>query len=250
MALVIHSNKINYNWTYDDEVELLKAVQKKSTLLEMAAQFNRPPNVIVSKLKNLAADYFFNDKRPYEDIMRFTGLARDEIKDAIAKRRWRLQTAPQTQELHTQIPEEDRLKFGILVQIWKNVARELKKGHAECVYRDAICIDLQEHSIKYGKEETMPTLYKGRTVGQIRADIILYSWLPMVIELKATYDIKIKFTWQCIRYMKAKNLKYGAVVNFSENENEDITYFFIVTHDTQYFTYYLDSGKMVPLKDF
>ena len=242
-------------WTYDEEAELLKQIQKKTARDVIATKLERSQHAILHKLKHMAADYFFNEKRPYEEIMRFTGLSRDLIQDAVSKRRWRLQTAPKAPvnaaiAAEAQPPEEDRLKFGILVQIWRSVASELKKGHAECVYRDAICVDLQENSIKYGKEESMPTLYKGRTVGQIRADIILYSWLPLVIELKATTKMLPKFTWQCIRYMKAKNLKYGAVVNFSENDNEDITYFFIVERATIYYMYYLDTGKMYELKDF
>jgi len=242
-------------WTYDEEAELLKQIQKKTARDAIASKLERSQHAILHKLKHMAADYFFNEKRPYEEIMRFTGLSRDLIQDAISKRRWRLQTAPKAPvsaqtAAEAQPPENDRQKFGMLVQIWRSVASELKKGHAECVYRDAICVDLQENSIKYGKEESMPTLYKGRTVGQIRADIILYSWLPLVIELKATTKMLPKFTWQCIRYMKAKNLKYGAVVNFSENDNEDITYFFLVEHKGVYYMYYLDTGKMYELKDF
>jgi GxxExxY protein len=248
-------------WLDEDVLDLLKCVQRKDSIEQISAKFNRPYSAVLGKLKSLAADYFFNDKRPFEEIIKFTGLGRDEINDAIAKRRWRLsqgnsyivrfhECSP-TQKNSTLIDQADKLKLLELINIWKEVANVLKKGHQESVYRDAICIDLQGLSIHYDREETMPIIYKGRTVGQIRADIVLYNWLPIVIELKATSsEIKQKHTWQCVRYMKAKNFKYGAVVNFTDSETDELSYIFIVSINDVFTVYCPETDDTVVLKDY
>lgn len=248
-------------WSDDDVIDLLKCVQKKDSVEQIAAKFNRPCSVVLGKLKSLAADYFFNDKRPFEEIISFTGLNREEINDAIAKRRWRLtQGNTQIVRFNDSLPaqknsnlidQDDKVKLLDLIKIWKEVANVLKKGHQESVYRDAICIDLQGLSIQYDKEETMPIIYKGRTIGQIRADIVLYSWLPIVIELKAvSSEIKQKHTWQCVRYMKAKNYKYGAVVNFTDSETDTLSYVFIVSINEIFTVYCPETDDTVILKDY
>ena len=264
------SNTISHNfipqqkqwipWSDDDVVELLKCVQKKDSVEQIAAKFNRPCNTVFGKLKSLAADYFFNDKRPFEEIIRFTGLNREEINDAIAKRRWRLTQGNVFSRVHDSyqmvknpnlINTEDKLKLLELIKIWKNISDVLKKGHQESVYRDAICIDLQIDGIHFNKEETMPVIYKTRTIGQIRADIVLYSWLPIVIELKAvSTEIKQKYTWQCVRYMKAKNYKYGAVVNFTDSETDTLSYIFIVSINDTFTIYCPETDDTMVLKDY
>jgi GxxExxY protein len=257
---IVPQHKTWIPWKDEDVIEILKCVQKKDTVEQIAAKFNRPTSVVIGKLKTLAADYFFNDNRPIEEIISFTGLPFNEVNDAIAKRRWRMshdnvqlsriQKTCEQKNPHL-ISEADKLKLLDLVKIWKEVANILKKGHQESVYRDAICVDLQTSGILYDKEETMPIIYKGRTIGQIRADIVLYSWLQIVIELKAvSTEIKQKHTWQCVRYMKAKGYKYGAVVNFTDNEIDEMSYMFIVSINDTFTVYCPETDDSFVLKDY
>jgi GxxExxY protein len=255
---IIPQQKTWIPWQDEDVIELLKCVQRKDTIEQISAKFNRPQSVVIGKLKSLAADYFFNDERSFEEIIKFTGLGRDEINDAIAKRRWRLsqENSQSNRQKNTVsnsnlIPEDDKFKFNELIKIWKEVATILKKGHQESVYRDAVCIDLQNLGIQYDKEETMPIIYKGRTIGQIRADIVLYNWLPIIIELKAvSTEIKQKHTWQCIRYMKSKNYKYGAIVNFTDSETDELSYLFIIVAEDKHFVYCPETDEMSVLRDY
>ena len=255
---IIPQQKTWIPWQDEHVIELLKCVQKKDTIEQISAKFNRPQSVVIGKLKSLAADYFFNDKRSFEEIIKFTGLARDEINDAIAKRRWRLsqENSQSNKQKNTVpnsnlIPEDDKFKFNELIKIWKEVATILKKGHQESVYRDAVCIELQNLGIQYDKEETMPIIYKGRTIGQIRADIVLYNWLPIIIELKAvSTEIKQKHTWQCIRYMKSKNYKYGAIVNFTDSETDELSYLFIISTEDKHFVYCPETDETSVLRDY
>lgn len=74
---------------HDEEVQnLLKEVHKKLSIDQIAESHQRSRGGIRSKLRSLAADYYFYENRSIEEIMKFTGLAKDDIADAISKRQY------------------------------------------------------------------------------------------------------------------------------------------------------------------
>jgi hypothetical protein len=73
-------------WSDEEVVELLQQVQKKIPLEEIANLHKRSYRGIYSRLQELAADYYYNDERPMEQIMKFTGLTEEGVKEAIQKR--------------------------------------------------------------------------------------------------------------------------------------------------------------------
>jgi hypothetical protein len=75
-------------WLDDEVVRLLKSVKAKKTHKDIAEEHGRTLGGIVSKLKGIAADYYFGDQRSIDDIQRFTGLDKETISDAISKREW------------------------------------------------------------------------------------------------------------------------------------------------------------------
>jgi len=77
-------------WNDDEILQLLKGVQKKKTTQELAEEHQRTPGGIRSRLREIAADYYFNENRPLEQISKFTGLDIDTISDAISKRQYSL----------------------------------------------------------------------------------------------------------------------------------------------------------------
>jgi ABC-type taurine transport system substrate-binding protein len=48
----------------------------------------RTVGAINSQRRKLAVDYWFNDKRPMEQIIKFTGLTQEEIEEAIKRREY------------------------------------------------------------------------------------------------------------------------------------------------------------------
>lgn len=73
----------------DDEIQnLLQAVRKKESIEQIAQKHERTPGGIRARLRELAADYYFNDNRPIDEIMKFTGLDAETISDAISKRQY------------------------------------------------------------------------------------------------------------------------------------------------------------------
>jgi hypothetical protein len=75
-------------WTDDEIQNLLQAVRKKESIEQIAQKHERTPGGIRSRLRELAADYYFNDNRPIDEIMKFTGLDAQTISDTISKRQY------------------------------------------------------------------------------------------------------------------------------------------------------------------
>lgn len=76
-------------WTEEEIVKLLACVQKKMNHADIAEKHGRTVGSVISRLKSIAADYYF-DKMPLADIMKYTGLSAEQISDAIAKRQYQI----------------------------------------------------------------------------------------------------------------------------------------------------------------
>lgn len=85
-------------WSEEEIVKLLACVQKKMNHGDIAEKHGRTVGSISSRLKTIAADYYFNDERPLADIMKYTGLSAEQISDAIAKRQYQLDMAEKKKE--------------------------------------------------------------------------------------------------------------------------------------------------------
>jgi len=151
------------------------------------------------------------------------------------------------------IPEDVYEKFGILVNIIKEVGVGLGKGRSESIYQNAIIHELQALNIKYTREETVSILYKGYYVGQERLDIAINEWLggwDLIIELKAvTSDIKPEHYWQIISYMEWKNCNYGLIVNYNQSPNKNLSYMFVVIENGRPYMYDYESKIGVEISD-
>jgi hypothetical protein len=77
-------------WSSEEIQQLLKEVRRKETHNQIASTHERTVGGIRARLKGLAADYYFNDNRPLEEIMKFTGLDSETISDAISKRQYEI----------------------------------------------------------------------------------------------------------------------------------------------------------------
>jgi hypothetical protein len=73
-------------WFDNEILQLLQAVRRKETHEQIASTHQRTIGGIRSRLRELAADYHFNENRPIEQIMKFTGLDEKTIVDAISRR--------------------------------------------------------------------------------------------------------------------------------------------------------------------
>jgi GxxExxY protein len=155
------------------------------------------------------------------------------------------------ESLIKQMDITDLHKINDLIEMFQEVAGALKKGRTETVYQNAITVELQERGIQYTEEETMPIYYKGKFVGQERLDIVLHTWLQIIIELKATTtDIKSDNLWQVISYMRYKKYKYGVVVNYTQSPSKDLMYSVVLLQEDRPYVYDLETDALTELTDY
>jgi GxxExxY protein len=160
-----------------------------------------------------------------------------------------------TQNRVTQVilPEDVCEKMSTIEELCKNVGHTLGKGYVEGVYQQAIGIELQERNIKYVMEEPMPIKYKGILLGlhTQRLDIILHTYLPIVIELKAkTGGLTHSEIWQLTRYMAFKDYSYGVLINYNQSQNSDIQIIFIVKYEGGLYVYNNSTKTGEKMNDF
>jgi hypothetical protein len=72
-------------WKDDETIKMLMGIQKKKTIKELAAEHERTTGGIHSRLKALAVDYFYNDKKPVAEIEKITGLSSQVIQFVVNK---------------------------------------------------------------------------------------------------------------------------------------------------------------------
>ena len=83
-----YPSRIGQPWK-DEEIEkLLRNIQKKKTMEEIAKEHQRTIGGIYSRIREIAADYHFNDNRPIDEIQKYTRLTKEEIEDAIKRRKF------------------------------------------------------------------------------------------------------------------------------------------------------------------
>ena len=149
-----------------------------------------------------------------------------------------------------EVSDENIVKMNCLVKMFLEIA-PLKKGRTESVYQNALTVELQSEGIQYTEEETIPIIYKERSVGQERIDIILQSWFPIIVELKATTgDIKPDNLWQLLNYMRYKDVSFGVVVNFSQAVTKTISYQFVVTKGEKAYTFDPKTKESAEITDY
>jgi hypothetical protein len=73
-------------WLDDEVIKLLTAIRQKKNISEIASLHQRTVTGIQSRLHVLAVDYYFNDQKSIEQIMKITGLDEVTILDKIKKR--------------------------------------------------------------------------------------------------------------------------------------------------------------------
>lgn len=149
------------------------------------------------------------------------------------------------------LPEDDRDKMLELVKMVTTVGALLKKGRSECVYQNAILRELQLRGIQHTSEESLPLTYKGAFIGLTRADILLYSWFQIVIELKATTTELFHYQFfQTIGYMRQKGYCYGMLVNFNQSFTGKIEIWFIMLIDDKPYKLNPADFSYVALRDY
>lgn len=122
-------------WSEEEIQMLLQAVKRKETKQQIAAAHQRSVGGIHSRLRSLAADYYFNDNRPMDEIMKFTGLDLETITDAIAKRQWQMDNKEKPKPVQKFEPQVIESKKEGMVSLLTEI-RDLMKEMVELMKKD------------------------------------------------------------------------------------------------------------------
>ncbi len=95
----------------------------------------------------------------------------------------------------------------------------LGAGYNECVYEEALALELRKAKIDYEIERNTEIMYKGEKVGIHRLDFIVEG--KIVIELKAASSITNSNRSQLLSYLRTLNLKKGLLINFPYPDKEE-----------------------------
>ena len=63
------------------------------------------------------------------------------------------------------------------------VHRQLGPGLLEASYESALCIELDDAGLRYQRQTAIPAVYKGRTIGEYRLDLLVED--AVIIEIKS-----------------------------------------------------------------
>ena len=96
------------------------------------------------------------------------------------------------------------------------VYKVLGYGFLEKVYENALRIELQLRALKVESQKPIRISYKGDSVGDYIADILVEE--KVIVELKAEKEYNAKHEAQLINYLKATGLKVGLLINFGEDK--------------------------------
>jgi len=93
------------------------------------------------------------------------------------------------------------------------VYRELGCGFLECVYQEALAIELGIRDIPCQREVELPISYRGRRLNATyRADFLCYD--TVIVELKALKRLSGAEISQVNNYLRAAGLQTGLLLNF------------------------------------
>jgi len=98
------------------------------------------------------------------------------------------------------------------------VYKILGAGYNECVYEEALALEMRKAKIDYDIELNTEIMYKGEKVGIHKLDFIVER--KFVIELKAAASISKGNKSQLISYLRTLGLKKGLLINFPYPDKE------------------------------
>ena len=99
------------------------------------------------------------------------------------------------------------------------VHRELGPGLLEATYEEALCIELEQAGLSFGRQLPIPVNYKGRRIGEYRLDLLVED--RVVVEIKSVEHLQPVFEAQLLTYLKVTGKKTGLLLNFNSKLLKD-----------------------------
>ena len=109
--------------------------------------------------------------------------------------------------------ETERIAQGAIDCVFK-VHSILGPGLLESVYETCLCHELNQRSISFKTQVSLPVLYEGiRLDAGMRLDLVLDD--QVVVELKSVERMLPLFEAQLLTYLKLTGMRLGLLINFN-----------------------------------
>ena len=110
----------------------------------------------------------------------------------------------------------DKMGIEALIEEIKDCAKEVRSqltpGFEENVYKNAMFLELKDRGLSVQTEIPLKVMYKGREVGNYRADMIVED--RVIVELKAIAALTTMHEVQLVNYLTATGIDDGLLINF------------------------------------
>jgi GxxExxY protein len=73
-------------------------------------------------------------------------------------------------------------------------------------------VEIEEAGLKYKRQVPFPVVYKGRTIGEYRLDLLVED--AVVVEIKSVERFDPVFEAQMLTYLRVTGKKIGLLLNF------------------------------------
>jgi GxxExxY protein len=93
------------------------------------------------------------------------------------------------------------------------VHRQLGPGLLEATCEAALCVEIEEAGLKYKRQVPFPVVYKGKTIGEYRLDLLVED--AVVVEIKSVEGFDSVFEAQILAYLRVTGKKIGLLLNFN-----------------------------------
>ena len=108
----------------------------------------------------------------------------------------------------TQAERLSNLVLGAFYEVYN----ALRYGYLEQVYSGALEVEFRRRGIPFVREQYIDVRYRGRVVGQYRADFVVDDC--MIVELKAGRSLEESARGQTLNYLRATGMSLGLVLHF------------------------------------
>ena len=97
-------------------------------------------------------------------------------------------------------------------RVFYDVYNELGSGFLESVYSHAMVIALGEAGLTTRREAELPVYFRGRRVGDFRADVVVED--RVIVEIKAGRSLDPAHDAQLDNYLRASGIEVGLLLHF------------------------------------
>lgn len=98
------------------------------------------------------------------------------------------------------------------------VHRRLGPGFLEAVYENALAHELELRQIPFSRQVDFRVKYKGKEVGEYRADLVVDR--KLILEIKAASALVPAHEGQALNYLEATGLRLAILLNFGAESLE------------------------------